>query len=118
MNRVINSWNENTTNPEPVGYHDLIAYEEASQRASDAAKEKKQEILEKLEDDELIEIAGEAFGELFSTKHSDEADKLTNEIVKALVLGCHKDMTVRQLLSHLSLEAEKIVTDYILTHAN
>lgn len=41
MNRVINSWNENTTNPEPVGYHDLIAYEEASQRVSDAAKEKK-----------------------------------------------------------------------------
>ncbi|MGE9659251.1 hypothetical protein ACQP6C_12260 [Snodgrassella alvi] len=110
--------NENTTNPEPVGYLKMMQYEEDSQRASDAAKEKKQEILEKLEDDELIDIAGEAFGELFSTKHSDEADKLTNEIVKALVLGCHKDMTVRQLLSHLSLEAEKIVTDYILTHAN
>ena len=110
--------NENTTNPEPVGYLKMMQYEEAMQRASDAAEEKKQEILEKLEDDELIDIAAEAFGELFSTKHSDEADKLTNEIVKALVLGCHKDMTVRQLLSHLSLEAEKIVTDYILTHAN
>ena len=110
--------NENTTNPEPVGYHNLIAHEEALQRASDAAEEKKQEILEKLEDDELIDIAGEAFGELFSTKYSDEADKLINWIVKALVLGCHKDMTVRQLLSHLSLDAEKIVTDYILTHAN
>ena len=96
----------------------MIAHEEALQRASDAAKEKKQEILEKLEDDELIDIAGEAFGELFSTKHSDEADKLINEIVKALVLGCHKEMTVRQLLSHLSLEAEKIETDYLFTHAN
>ena len=104
-------------NPDPPGYREMMQYEEDSQRASDAAEEKKQEILEKLEDDELIDIAGEAFGELFSTKHSDEADKLTNEIVKALVLGCHKDMTVRQLLSHLSLEAEKIVTDYILTHA-
>lgn len=110
--------NENITNPEPIGYHDLIAYEEALQRVSDAAEEKKQEILEKLEDDELVDIAGEAFGELFSTKYSDEADKLTNEIVKALVLGCHKEMTVRELLSNLSLEAEKIVTDYILTHAN
>ena len=110
--------NENTTNPEPVGYLKMMQYEEALQKASDAAEEKKQEILEKLEDDELVDIAGEAFGELFSTKYSDEADKLTNEIVKALVLGCHKDMTVRQLLSHLSLEAEKIVTDYILTHAN
>nr|WP_279040614.1 hypothetical protein [Snodgrassella alvi] len=110
--------NENTTNPEPVGYLKMMQYEEDSQRASDEAEEKKQEILEKLEDDELVDIAAEAFGELFSTKHSDEADKLTNEIVKALVLGCHKDMTVRQLLSHLSLEAEKIVTDYILTHAN
>ena len=118
MNRVINSWNENTTNPEPNGYYDLIAHEEALQRASDAAEEKKQEILEKLEDDELIDIAAEAFGELYSTKHSDEADKLINEIVKALVLGCYKDMTVRQLLSHLSLEAEKIVTDYIFTHAS
>ena len=112
MNRVINSWNENTTNPEPVGYHDLIAYEEASQRVSDAAKEKKQEILEKLGDDELVYIAGEA------TKYSDEADRLINGIVKALVLGCHKNMTVRQLLSHLSLEARKILTDYILKHAN
>ena len=110
--------NENTTNPEPVGYLKMMQYEEDSQRASDAAEEKKQEILEKLEDDELIDIAAEAFGELFSTKHSDEADKLTNEIVKALVLGCYKDMTVRQLLSHLSLEARKNVTDYILTHAN
>jgi len=27
-------------------------------------------------------------------------------------------MTVRQLLSHLSLEARKILTDYILKHAN
>ena len=110
--------NENTTSPEPVGYLKMMQYEEDSQRASDAAEEKKQEILEKLEDDELVDIAAEAFGELYSTKHSNEADKLTNEIVKALVLGCHKDMTVRQLLSHLSLEAEKIVTDYILTHAN
>ena len=110
--------NENTTNPEPVGYLKMMQYEEDLQRASDAAEEKKQEILEKLEDDELIDIAAEAFGELFSTKHSDEADKLTNEIVKTLVLGCYKDMTVRQLLSHLSLEARKNVTDYILTHAN
>ena len=110
--------NENTTSPEPAGYLKMMQHEEAMQRASDAAEEKKQEILEKLEDDELIDIAAEAFGELFSTKYSDEADKLTNEIVKALVLGCHKEMTVRQLLSNLSLEAEKIVTDYILTHAN
>ena len=118
MNRVINSWNENTTNPEPAGYYGLIAYEEALQRASDATEEKKQEILEELEDDNLIDIAAEAYGELYRTKYSNEADKLTNEIVKALVLGCHKDMTVRELLSNLSLEAEKIVTDYILTHAN
>ena len=110
--------NENITNPDPAGYREMMQYEEALQRASDAAEEKKQEILEKLEDDELIDIASEAFGELFSTKHSDEADKLTNEIVKALVLGCNKDMTVRELLSNLSLEAEKIVTDYIFTHAN
>ena len=105
-------------NLDPAGYLKMMQYEEDSQRANDAAEEKKQEILEKLEDDELIDIAGEAFGELYSTKHSDEADKLTNEIVKALVLGCHKDMTVRELLSHLSLEARKNVTNYILTHAN
>ncbi|NUF09819.1 hypothetical protein [Snodgrassella sp. ESL0324] len=110
--------NGNITNPEPVGYRKMMQYEEALQRASDEAEEKKQEILEKLEDDKLIDIAAEAFGELYSTKYSDEADKLTNEIVKALVLGCHKDMTVRELLSNLSLEAEKIVTDYVLTHAN
>ena len=105
-------------NPDPAGYRKMMQYEEDSQRASDAAKEKKQEILEKLEDDELIDIAGEAFGELFSTKHSGEADKIINEIVKAIGSGCNKEMTVGELLSNLSLEAEKIVTDYILTHAN
>ena len=105
-------------NSDPPGYREMMQYEEDSQRASDAAEEKKQEILEELEDDNLIDIAAEAFGELFSTKHSDEADKIINKIVKALVLGCYKDMTVRELLSNLSLEAEKIVTDYILTHAN
>ena len=105
-------------NPDPSGYREMMQYEEDSQRASDEAEEKKQEILEKLEDDELIDIAAEAFGELFSTKHSDEADRLINEIVKALVLGCHKDMTVRQLLSNLSLGARKFLTDYIFTHAN
>ena len=105
-------------NPDPPGYWEMMQYEEDSQRASDAAEEKKQEILEKLEDDELIDIAGEAFGELFSTKYSDEADKIINEIVKAIGSGCNKEMTVGELLSNLSLEAEKIVTDYILTHAN
>ncbi|PCL21279.1 hypothetical protein CPT77_02760 [Snodgrassella alvi] len=110
--------NENTTNPEPVGYLKMMQYEEDSQRASDAAEEKKQEILEKLEDDELIDIAAEAFGELFSTKHSDEADKLTNEIVKAIGSGCNKEMTVGELISNLSSGAKKIVNDYIFTHAN
>ena len=110
--------NENTTNPEPVGYLKMMQYEEDSQRASDAAEEKKQEILEKLEDDELVDIAAEAYGELYSTKYSGEADKIINEIVKAIGSGCNKEMTLGELLSHLSLEAEKIVTDYILTHAN
>ena len=56
MNSVINSWDENITNPELVGYYDLIAYKEALQRASDLAEEKKQEILEKPGDDELVDI--------------------------------------------------------------
>ena len=110
--------NENTTSSEPVGYLKMMQYEEDSQRASDEAEEKKQEILEKLEDDELIDIAAEAFGELYSTKYSGEADKIINEIVKALVLGCNKEMTVRQLLSHLSLGVRKTLTNYIFTHAD
>ena len=110
--------NENTTNPEPVGYWEMMQYEEDSQRASDAAEEKKQEILEKLEDDELIDIAGEAFGELYGTEYSDEADKIINEIVKAIGSGCNKEMTVGELISNLSSGAEKIVNDYIFTHAN
>ena len=110
--------NENITNPEPAGYLKMMQYEEALQRASDEAEEKKQEILEKLEDDELIDIAAEAFGELYSTKYSGEADKIINEIVKALVLGCNKEMTVRQLLSHLSLGVRKTLTNYIFTHAD
>ena len=110
--------NENTTNPEPCGYLKMMQYEEALQRASDEAEEKKQEILEELEDDKLVKIAAEAYGELYRTKYSNEADKIINEIVKAIGSGCNKEMTVGELISHLSLEAEKIVTDYIFTHAN
>ena len=105
-------------NPDPPGYWEMMQYEEDSQRASDAAEEKKQEILEKLENDDLIDIAGEAFGELYGTEYSDEADKIINEIVKAIRSGCNKEMTVGELISNLSLEAEKIVTDYVFTHAN
>ena len=105
-------------NPEPAGYWEMMQYEEDSQRASDLAEEEKQRKLEMLEDDELITTASEAFGELFSTNYSGAADKILNEIVKAIVLGCPKDMSIRQLLSHLPLEAEKIITDYILKHAN
>lgn len=105
-------------NPDPSGYREMMQYEEDSQRASDATEEKKQEILEELEDDNLIDIAAEAYGELYRTKYSNEADKITNEIVKAIGSGCNKEMTVGELISHLSLEAEKIVTDYIFTHAN
>ena len=105
-------------NPEPAGYWEMMQYEEDSQRASDLAEEEKQRKLEMLEDDELITTASEAFGELFSTNYSGAADKILNEIVKAVVLGYPKDMSIRQLLSHLPLEAEEIVTDYILKHAN
>lgn len=105
-------------NPEPAGYWEMMQYEEDSQRASDLAEEEKQRKLEMLEDDELITTASEAFGELFSTNYSGAADKILNEIVKAIVLGCPKDMSIRQLLSYLPLEAEEIVTDYILKHAN
>lgn len=105
-------------NPDPPGYREMMQYEEALQRASDLAEEEKQEILEELEDDNLIDVAAEAYGELYRTKYSNEADKITNEIVKAIGSGCNKEMTVGELISHLSLEAEKIVTDYIFTHAN
>ncbi|AHN29266.1 hypothetical protein SALWKB2_1884 [Snodgrassella alvi wkB2] len=110
--------NENVTSPEPAGYWEMMQYEEDSQRASDAAQEKKQEILEELEDDNLIDIAAEAFGELYRTKYSNEADKIINEIVKAIGSGCNKEMTVGELISNLSSGAEKVVTDYIFTHAN
>lgn len=105
-------------NPEPAGYWEMMQYEEDSQRASDAAEEKKQEILEELEDDKLIDVAAEAYGELYRTKYSNEADKIINEIVKAIGSGCNKEMTVGELISNLSSGAEKVVTDYIFTHAN
>lgn len=94
-------------NPEPAGYWEMMQYEEDSQRASDAAEEKKQEILEELEDDNLIDVAAEAYGELYRTKYSNEADKIINEIVKAIGSGCNKEMTVGELISNLSSGAKK-----------
>lgn len=54
---------------------------------------------------------------MLGTKHSYEVNKITNEIVKAIVLGYHKEMIIGQLLSHLSLKVVNIVTNYILKHA-
>ncbi|PIT18268.1 hypothetical protein [Snodgrassella alvi] len=113
------SLNTNITNPEPHGYLDFMAREDAAWAASDLLAEKNAETEEQLADDELIQVADDAIGELYSSKFYEDIQKVANELVKAIYLGGHyRQQTVGQILSHLPLEAEKMVTEYIKENAN
>lgn len=110
--------NPNVTNCDPAGYRDLMEYEDLLQNESDILEEDKEAALEKLEDDELVVISDEAFGELLNSKHCAEIQKVMNEIVKAVILGGHyKDQPLSKILSHLSLESEKLLSEYVINHA-
>ncbi|PIT20875.1 hypothetical protein BGI36_01345 [Snodgrassella communis] len=110
----------NVTNPEPHGYWDLMAQIDAEQDADDLLERNQEVIKERLADDELVDIADEAIGELYASEEFCELMLLvTNELAKAIYLGGHyKQQTVGQILSHLPLEAEKMVIEYIKENAN
>jgi hypothetical protein len=109
----------NVTNPEPNGYWDLMAQIDAEQDADDLLERNHEEIKERLADDELVDIADEAIGELYASEEFCELMQLvTNELAKAIVLGgYYRQQTVGQILSHLPLEAESVVTNYIFQKA-
>ncbi|PIT53884.1 hypothetical protein [Snodgrassella alvi] len=74
---------------------------------------------ERLADDELVAIADKAIGELYSSEYYKDIQKVANELVKAIYLGGHyRQQTVGQILSHLPLEAERMVAKYVQSNAN
>ncbi|MCO6514688.1 MAG: hypothetical protein J6589_09530 [Snodgrassella sp.] len=74
---------------------------------------------ERLADDELVRVANDAIGELRRSEYYEAIQKVANELVKAIYLGgYYKQQTVSQILSHLPLEAEKMVIKYIKKNAN
>jgi hypothetical protein len=73
---------------------------------------------EQLADDELVKVADDAIGKLRCSEYYEAMQKVANELVKAIVLGgYYRQQTVGQILSHLPLEAESVVTNYIFQKA-
>ncbi|PIT48560.1 hypothetical protein [Snodgrassella alvi] len=73
---------------------------------------------EQLADDELVKVADDAIGKLRCSEYYEDMQKVANELVKAIVLGgYYRQQTVGQILSHLPLEAESVVTNYIFQKA-
>ncbi|WP_239372588.1 hypothetical protein [Snodgrassella gandavensis] len=110
---------ENNTNPEPVGFWDEMAQEAAKWDLSNSPKETKPKPEKRLANNELADVACEAIYQLYHTKYDIWLKKVTNELVKAIVLGGHyEQQTVGQILSHLPPAAKKIVTEYVQSNAN
>lgn len=107
------------TNPMPAGYFDLMRHEQAIQDASDREAARRMEIDERLEDDELVELASEAMGELFNTAESSERmNKVMNELAKACVLhGQYRRQAAERILSYIELEDERQISAYIYQRA-
>jgi len=113
----IPKFNPNTTNYDPAGYAEMMDYEERLQIASDIEEERKEEIREELGSDKLIEKASDGFGEFFSSKYRDYADKILNSVVQAIVLeGEYGKISLTEVVSCLPDEAKQMLENYIFDH--
>lgn len=107
-----------TFNYENPWYMETIQHEEELQDATDKEIERQEEVKEYLRANKAVQEANDAFGELFSTVHEENASLFLNEVVKAMVDDEeYENISLKELLDkYFSREARKEVTDYLYNH--
>lgn len=107
--------NLNITNPEPPIYWQAMARMSAMEKAISKKEELENKVLDALEDDELIGIAADAFGELF-TWFPNEMEQVANRLVQELVFG-GVNSPLSGIFSYLPAGAREKIKNYLFEHA-
>ncbi len=106
--------NLNITNPEPPIYWQSMGRMDAMEKAISEKEELENKVLDDLEDNELIGIAADAFGELF-TWFPDEMEQVANRLVQEIVLGgCNSPLS--GIFSYLPVGAREKIKNYLFEH--
>ena len=103
--------NLNITNPEPPVYWQAMARMDLLEKAADEAERAENKVLDALEDNQIVEHAADAFGELF-TWFPDEMEQVANRLVQEIVLGgCNSPLS--GIFSYLPVGAREKIKNYL-----
>ena len=106
--------NLNITNPEPPVYWQAMARMDLLEKAADEAERAENKVLDALEDNQIVEHAADAFGELF-TWFPDEMEQVANRLVQEIVLGgCNSPLS--GIFSYLPVGAREKIKNYLFEH--
>ena len=107
--------NLNITNPEPPIYWQAMARMDAMEKAASEKEELENKVLDALEDNELIGIAADAFGELF-TWFPEAMEQVANRLIQELVFGgCNSPLS--GIFSYLPVDAREKIKKFLIENA-
>ena len=104
--------NLNITNPEPPVYWQSMARMDLLEKAADEAERVENKVLDMLEDNQIVEHAADAFGELF-TWFPEEMEQVANRLIQELVLGGFNS-NLSGVLSYLPVGAREKIKNYLI----
>lgn len=107
--------NLNITNPEPPIYWQSMARMDLLEKAADEAERVENKVLDMLEDNQIVEHAADAFGELF-TWFPEAMDQVANRLVQEIVLG-GLNSNLNGIFSYLPAGAREKIKNYLIENA-
>ena len=107
--------NLNITNPEPPVYWQAMARMDLLEKVADEAERAENKVLDALEDNQIVEHAADAFGELF-TWFPEAMEQVANRLIQELVLGgFNSNLSV--IFSYLPVDAREKIKNYLIENA-
>ena len=109
------TYSVNTLNPEPPIYWQSMDRMTAMEKAASEKEELENKVLDALEDNELIGIAADAFGELF-TWFPEAMEQVANRLIQELVFGgCNSPLS--GIFSYLPVDAREKIKKFLIENA-
>ena len=109
------TYSVNTLNPEPPIYWRAMARMTSMEKAASEKEELENKVLDALEDNELIGIAADAFGELF-TWFPEAMEQVANRLIQELVFGgCNSPLS--GIFSYLPVDAREKIKKFLIENA-
>ena len=105
----------NTLNREPPIYWQSMSRMAAMEKAASEKEELENKVLDALEDNQIVEHAADAFGELF-TWFPEAMDQVANRLIQALVLG-GLNSNLNGIFSYLPAGACEKIKNYLIENA-